>query len=165
MRLSPVVTQPLWREVEKGGAIIAGQYIPAGFNVGSGIYSLHHDPVAFPNPFKYDIERWIIHDGADEEREKEAERIRQMQRSFAPFSAGPRQCLAKNFAVMELLLTMANVFYRLDFKAAVGEQGRLGEGALGLGYGRERRDEFQLKSYFTSHMEGPMILFKRRDAI
>ena len=82
-----------------------------------------------------------------------------MSRSFAPFSVGPRQCIAKNFAMMELLLTMANVFFRLDFEKV----GTLGQGKKGAAWGREREDEFQFKSFFTSYMEGPMIRFKKRE--
>lgn len=156
LRMAPVAPQPLWREAESGGCIVGGELIPAGLNVGAGIFSLQHNAEAFPDPYKWDIERWIIDPKKDEEKEKE--RIKEMSRSFAPFSVGPRQCLAKNFALMELLLTMANVFVRLDFEKV----GTLGEGKKGMGAGRERQGEFQMKSYFTSYMEGPMVKFRVR---
>ncbi len=155
--MSPVAPQPLWREAETGGCIVDGDLIPAGLNVGAGIFSLHHNPEAFPDPYKFDIERWIIDPEKDETEEKE--RIKEMSRSFAPFSVGPRQCIAKNFALMELMLTMANVFWRLDFEKV----GTMGEGRTGLGDGKEREGEFQMKSYFTSYMEGPMERFKIRE--
>jgi cytochrome P450 len=155
--MSPVAPQPLWREVEAGGCMVDGQFIPEGFNVGAGIYSLHHNSVPFPDPYKWDIERWIINPAKKEEEEKD--RLKEMSRNFAPFSVGPRQCIAKNFAMMELLLTMANVFVRLEFEGV----GTLGEGRKGMGVGREKEGEFQLKSYFTSSMEGPMIRFKVRE--
>ena len=157
LRMAPVATQPLWREADPGGCIVDGELIPEGLNVGAGIFSLHRNPKAFPHPYEYDIERWIIDPEKDEEEEKE--RIKEMSRSFAPFSVGPRQCIAKNFAMMELMLTMVNVFYRLDFESA----GTLGEGKKGAGSGREREGEFQFKSYFTSYMEGPMVRFKKRE--
>jgi hypothetical protein len=155
--MSPVATQPLWREAEPGGCIVDGHLIPGGLNVGAGIFSLHRNAEAFPDPYKFDIERWIIDPEKDEEEEKE--RNKEISRSFAPFSIGPRQCIAKNFAMMELLLTMANVFWRLDFEGV----GKLGEGGKGKGWGREREGEFQFKSYFTSYMEGPMVRFKPRE--
>lgn len=164
MRLTPVTAQPLWRRVEAGGCVVDGEFIPEDCIVGAGVYSLHHDPAAWPDPWKYDPERWLVRPGADEkEEEQEKARIAEMMRSFAPFSAGPRQCIAKNFAQMELMLTMANVFYRMDFERAPGELGRIGEGRPGMGPGRERPDEFQIVSYFTSWMEGPMIRFKPRE--
>lgn len=159
MRLSPVVAQPLWREVESGGALIAGKRIPAGFNVGAGIYTLHHNSEAFPSPYTYDIVRWVVQVGKEAEEEKQ--RIKACQQSFAPFSTGPRQCIAKNFAMMELLLTIANVIWRMDFEC----EGSMGGGGEEMGLGRERKGEFQLKSYFTSHMEGPMIKFRKRSVV
>jgi cytochrome P450 len=117
--------------------------------VGAGIYTLHHNASSFPSPYSYDINRWITQQ--DENEEEERMRIRACQRAFAPFSTGPRQCIAKNFAVMELMLTMAHVVWRMDFESV----GCLGEGGVG---GRE----FQLKSFFTSHMEGPVIRFKSK---
>jgi cytochrome P450 len=157
IRLNPVATQPFWREVEPGGVTIAGDLIPAGLNVGATIYTLHHNEAAFPSPYKYDPERWIPRNQSLEEKE----RLKEMNRNFAPFLVGPRQCIAKNFAQMELLLTMANVLWRFDFENV----GTVGEGKKGMGKGRERAGEFQFKSYFTSHTEGPMIRFRKREGL
>lgn len=157
LRMSPVAPQPLWREAEEGGCKVDGEIIPAGLNVGAGIFSLHHNAEVFPEPYIFNIERWIIDPKKDEAKERE--RIKEMSRSFAPFSVGPRQCIAKNFAMMELMLAMANVIWKLDFEKV----GTLGEGRKGLGEGREREGEYQMKSYFTSYMEGPMIRFKVRE--
>jgi cytochrome P450 len=143
--------------------MVDGEYIPAGLNVGAGVYTLHHNPEAFSEPFKYDIERWIVHASTRKEEEAEKDRIKEMSKSFAPFSIGPRQCIAKNFALMELMLTMATVFFKMDFQKAEGDAGRIGEGSPEMAPGRERVGEFQLKSFFTSRLEGPMVQFKERD--
>jgi cytochrome P450 len=163
MRLCPVAPQPLWRRTEEGGCVIDGEYIPAGLNVGASIYALHHNEEAFPNSFDFDIERWLVHASNEKEEAKEQDRIKEMNKSFAPFSVGPRQCIAKNFAQMELLLALAHVFWRLEFKKADGELGKIGEGGPGKGRGREQVGEFQFKSYFTSRLHGPMIQFKKRE--
>lgn len=154
--MSPVTPQPLWRETETGGCVIDREVIPAGFNVGAGIFSLHHRAESFPDPYRWDLERWISDGAKDEFQEKE--RIREISKSYAPFSVGPRQCIAKNFALMEMMLALAKVFWSLEFERV----GTLGEGRKGLGEGREREDEFQIKGYFTSFVEGPEIRFKRR---
>jgi hypothetical protein len=68
--------------------------------------------------------------------------------------------------MQELCLTIANVFLRFDFDRAEGEEGRLGGGGIGAEgkeWGRQRTEEFQVKSYFTSHMNGPMVRFKKRN--
>ena len=157
LRMSPVVAQPLWREADPGGCTVDGEFIPAGLDVATNIFSLHHNASIFPDPYTFKIERWIVDPMKDEEEEKE--RLKELNKNWAPFSLGSRQCIAKNFALMELSLAMANVFWRLDFEVV----GKLGEGAKGMGEGREREGEFQLKSYFTSYMEGPMVRFKVRD--
>ncbi len=37
-----------------------------------------------------------------------------MQKAFIPFSWGPRACIAKNLAKMELLQVVATIFRRYD---------------------------------------------------
>jgi cytochrome P450 len=148
--MSPLGCQPLWREVESSGAVIDGHFIPPGVNVGAGMYRLHHNEQVFPDPWEYNIERWVTRDNGIEEKE----RVRELQKCFAPFSAGPRICIAKNFAVMELLLAMANVVWKMEFDRV----GSLGEGQPGMGEGRERKGEFQLRSFFTSRMNVGIVV-------
>ncbi|KAH6699018.1 cytochrome P450 [Leptodontidium sp. MPI-SDFR-AT-0119] len=147
MRLSPVAPQPLMREAE-AGCIVDGEHIPTGLKVASSIFTLQHNPAVFSDPYKWDMTRWLIDSSKDASEEKV--RIKEISKSFAPFSVGPRQCIAKNFALMELYLTMANVFWKLDFESA----GELGEGKDG---------EFVMKSYFTAFMEGPLLRFRKRE--
>ncbi|SPO03128.1 related to cytochrome P450 CYP3/CYP5/CYP6/CYP9 subfamilies [Cephalotrichum gorgonifer] len=165
MRMCPVAPQPLWRRTEAGGCLVDGEYIPGGLNVGATIFSLHHDPAVFEEPYTYDMDRWINRGVEDADVAAEKERIKVLTANFVPFSAGPRQCLAKNFAMMELLLTLARLFWRMDFRKSSGALGKVGEGGKGLGWGREREGELQLKGYFTSHLSGPFIDFKARETV
>jgi len=144
MRLTPPASQPLWRLVETAGAKVGTERFPAGVNVGTCLYVLHHTK-SFANPHTYDPDRWIPKNDSEEEKL----RIKELTRSFAPFSMGTRQCLAKNFAMMEMLLCMANVFSRTDFEVA----GTLGE---------DEKGNFRFKSFFTSSTEGPLIRFRER---
>lgn len=84
-----------------------------------------------------------------------------MNRSYAPFSIGPRICIAKNFAQMELILTMAHVVWRFEFESV----GTLGQGGEGLGERRQRVGEFQLHAAFISHTKGPMVRFRKREGL
>ncbi|CZR56731.1 uncharacterized protein PAC_06620 [Phialocephala subalpina] len=88
LRMAPAAPQPLWREAEAGGCVVDGDLIQASLNVGAGIFSLQHNVDAFPDPYKYDIERWIIDPRKGEVKEKE--RIKEMSRSWAPFFVGSR---------------------------------------------------------------------------
>lgn len=155
--MAPVAPQPLWRESESPNVYVDGIHIPRGYHAACTIFSIHHNPEAFPNPYKWDMNRWLVDEEKDEQEEKE--RIKEMNRNFAPFSVGSRQCIAKNFALMELHLALAHVIWNLDFECV----GTRGEGGKGQGRGRERKEEFQFESYFTSYMEGPMVRFRRRE--
>ena len=50
-------------------------------------YSSHRDPILYPNPEKFDIERWLP------ERE-----TAEMKKGFIPFSSGVRQCVGKFYS-------------------------------------------------------------------
>jgi cytochrome P450 len=60
LRLAPPVTAPLPREVMKGGIVIDGHHIPEGVVVGVAAYVVHHDAEAFPQPWAFRPERWIL---------------------------------------------------------------------------------------------------------
>ena len=55
------------------------------------IWCLHHDPQYFPDPEKFDPERF-----SDENRDKID------PDTYIPFGVGPRNCIGSRFALMEL---------------------------------------------------------------
>ncbi|KAJ5675330.1 hypothetical protein N7462_008227 [Penicillium macrosclerotiorum] len=57
--------------------------IPAGTPTSSSSYFIHRDPVIFPNPDKFDPERWITAN----------ERETPLTRHLVPFTRGSRMCL------------------------------------------------------------------------
>lgn len=68
--------------------------IPGGVRVGAQAYSLHRNPEVFPNPEKWDHERWMDdRNGYTEEQRKERDRW------FWAFSSGGRMCVGSNFAM------------------------------------------------------------------
>ena len=153
--MSPPVPSSLFREVELGGAVIDDRFVPAGVDIGTGVYCIQHNPAYFPDPFKYIPERWTT-DGpyTEEQREK-------MAAAFMPFSIGTRQCIGKGLATMELMSVLARVLWEFEFRIADGQEGRLGEGAPGMGFGRERNGEFQLYDHVVAAKNGPMLQFRR----
>jgi hypothetical protein len=62
-----------------------------------------------------------------------------LAKSFVPFSTRLQQCIARNFAMMELTLTLANAFWQMDFGKPGGAASKVGEGLKRRGWGRERR--------------------------
>jgi cytochrome P450 len=73
--------------------------IPAGTPVSMTSVIQHADPIKFPNPEKFDPDRWI----------KASERL---EKYLVNFSKGTRQCLGINLANAEIYLTLATVFRR-----------------------------------------------------
>ena len=57
--------------------------IKKGERVSCSIATLLRDPKNFPEPDKFDVERWL-----DEEKIKQNNHL-----AFIPFSAGPRNCI------------------------------------------------------------------------
>ncbi|PLN76820.1 benzoate 4-monooxygenase cytochrome P450 [Aspergillus taichungensis] len=101
LRLYPPV--PMGGPRVSPGAYVDGTYIPAGTEVATSLFSLHHNPEYFNAPYEFIPERWTEPGSTDR---KEA---------VQPFLVGSRACIAKYFAKQMLQLTLAAFF--LDFDA------------------------------------------------
>ncbi|XP_011150787.1 cytochrome P450 9e2-like [Harpegnathos saltator] len=69
------------------------------------VYALHHDPKYFPNPSKFDPERFS---------EENKDNI--VPYTYVPFGHGPRKCIGNRFALMETKLLIAHLIHRFVFK-------------------------------------------------
>lgn len=92
------------REVEVGGWTI-----PADQPVVLWLYMTHHDPRWYPDPERFDPERFL--DGAESKRPKLA---------WLPFGAGARMCVGKHFALMEMQLLLATLVREFRFEIDPG---------------------------------------------
>lgn len=160
LRMAPAVASAPWREVTSAGALIDGCRVPAGYDVGIGIYSIHHNENYFAQPFTYMPERWLVNSTVNSTRE----RVDHARSAFAPFSIGPRSCIGKGLAIAELLFVMASVLVTFDFKKPEGVESLLGEGSPNAPYGRHRKDEYQLIDHVICAKDGPMLRFRKRTA-
>ena len=155
--MTPPAGGAMWREVDKGGAHIDGEFIPAGYDVGTSMYAIHHKELYYPDSYNFHPERWISGpDGPSQEA------VELAHRAWNPFSLGPRGCVGRGLAMMELSLTLARVILRFDFRKAGGLLGQIGEGRAGATGGRHRINEFQLEDHLTGIKNGPMIEFRER---
>jgi len=159
MRLSPPVGGILPREVLPGGIDIDGMHIPAGIIVGTPHYALHHNADYFPNPFSFQPERWI----AESHPHNTEDSVALAQSAFSPFSIGPRGCIGKGIAYMELMTTLARVVLMYEMRKVKGTN--VGEGSMDNNIGRQRLEEYQLKDCFTSMKDGPMVEFRERKVV
>lgn len=158
LRISSPVNGTLWRELapdDDGSTpfVVDGHVIPKGVQVGVNLYTLHHNPEYFPNPYAFKPERWLSSDEAE---------IRRMKEAFAPFQIGYRGCAGKPMAYLEASLVIAKLFWYFDFQSAPGEAGQIGGGKVGDETGRHRPGEFQMYDVFSSGHNGPILLFQPR---
>lgn len=163
MRMSPSVGGLLPREVQAGGMSVCGDFVPEGTVVGTPHYAIHHNPDCYREPFRYVPERWLVGEtnpltGAPTTQEE----VTAAQGAFCPFSVGPRGCIGKGLAYVEMTVTLARVLFLYDVRRAEGVVDP-GEGREDLEWGRKRRGEFQLLDTFTSMKDGPMVEFRRRE--
>ena len=130
--MSPPAVGSHWREVEPGGQIIDGEFIPEGCDVGTCIYAIHHNEEYFPNSFDFVPERWLA--GFDLPKEK----LAAAGRAFNPFSVGPRACIGRSLAMTEVSVALARVIWSMDFRQSGGDLRLIGEGTPGKTNGRHR---------------------------
>lgn len=87
-----------------------GHYVlPAKSLVLISQYVAHHSPRYFPDPFRFDPQRWT----------PEAKAERPMFAYF-PFGGGPRQCVGEGFAWMEAMLIVATLAQRWQMRLVPG---------------------------------------------
>ncbi len=80
LRIHAPIPAYLERLVPEDGFQIGGYAIPKGTIIGMQAYTNHRDPHVYPEPDKFNPERWF-------------EPTADMKANFIPFSAGPRACI------------------------------------------------------------------------
>ncbi|XP_059614218.1 probable cytochrome P450 6a23 isoform X2 [Phlebotomus argentipes] len=104
LRKYPIVTH-LLRICKEDYPIPDDKYtVKKGTNVYIHVYSIHRDPEYYPNPDKFDPERFT----------KEAIASRP-QFTFLPFGDGPRICIGLRFAMMQMRVGLVALLQSLKF--------------------------------------------------
>ncbi|XP_078621645.1 cytochrome P450 2D4-like isoform X2 [Branchiostoma floridae x Branchiostoma japonicum] len=84
--------------------------IPEGTQVLMNMYSLHTDPAYWPDPDRFDPERFLDAEG----------NVISKPESFMPFGGGRRVCLGEQLARMELFLFFSTLLQSFTFKTPEG---------------------------------------------
>ncbi|XP_037070248.1 cytochrome P450 3A31-like [Pollicipes pollicipes] len=71
-------------------------HLPKGMVVQMSVFSIHRDPDHYPDPLRFDPDRFL-----PEEKEKRHPCV------YLPFGSGPRNCIAKRFALFEAKVALA----------------------------------------------------------
>jgi cytochrome P450 len=85
--------------------------VPAGSIILMSQYVMHHDARYYPEPFKFDPERW-----------RQEARAARPKFSYFPFGGGPRVCIGEPFAWMEGVLLIATIAQRWRMRLAEGQR-------------------------------------------
>jgi cytochrome P450 len=102
LRLCPpgaAVSRQAMRDV-----VVDGHRIPAGWNLLVNIYALHRDPAAWPEPERFDPDRFLPDRSEGRSRWQ-----------FLPFGGGQRKCIGDHFAMLEATVALATLVRDLEF--------------------------------------------------
>lgn len=92
---------------------VSGYRVRAGTNIIVSQWVLHRDPQLYPNPQRFDPERW---------REEVAGRRSLPKFAYLPFGAGPRVCVGASLALTESALVLATLMQHFRFSLASAEK-------------------------------------------
>ncbi|KAM7215950.1 Cytochrome P450 [Rhypophila decipiens] len=106
MRIYPGIPMTLPRIAPERGQLIEGYWIPGGTGVGIPPVAASTSEENFRDPLKFVPERWMG-DPAYANDKFEASQ---------PFSAGPRNCIGKKLAYLEMRLILVRLLWNFDFE-------------------------------------------------
>lgn len=97
----PIIARQLNQDVK----LVSGDYtLPAGATIVIGTFRIHRLPEIYPNPNKFDPDNFLP--------ERSANRH---YYAFIPFSAGPRSCVGRKYAMLKLKILLSTIlrYYRV----------------------------------------------------
>ncbi|KAF8724685.1 Cytochrome P450 monooxygenase, partial [Rhizoctonia solani] len=106
LRVHSTVGTGMPRVVPPGKSItVAGQTFKAGSVISVPLYTTNRSSVWGSDASEFRPGRWL------------EDNAQSLNKYFVPFSIGPRACVGRNLAYMDLLLISATLFRRYEFKA------------------------------------------------
>ncbi|KFY71407.1 hypothetical protein V498_10151 [Pseudogymnoascus sp. VKM F-4517 (FW-2822)] len=105
LRLFPPSGASQQRIVPRGGATIEGLHLPAGTTVAVSPWASTRSKLNFHDPDDFRPERWL---GDDEVYANDR------LGASLPFGTGPRVCIGRNLAYMEMRLVAAHLLWSFD---------------------------------------------------
>ncbi|XP_066293519.1 cytochrome P450 2U1-like [Branchiostoma lanceolatum] len=96
--------------------------IPKGTKIFPNLYSVHMDPAYWPDPERFDPERFLDAEG----------NVINKPESFMPFGGGKRVCIGEQLARMELFLFFSTLLQSFTFKTPEGAPPPNTDGVLGI---------------------------------
>ncbi|XP_043249673.1 cytochrome P450 4g15 [Colletes gigas] len=99
------------REIKTDLKLASGDYtVPAGSTVVIGTFKMHRQPHIYPNPDVFDPDNFLP--------EKTANRH---YYAFVPFSAGPRSCVGRKYAMLKLKIVLSTILRNFRVRSDIKE--------------------------------------------
>lgn len=146
LRMAPPIPSALKR-ITEAPLVVGGVALPAGTEVGTAAWGIHHSDEYFPEASKFKPERWLHETTSKEQLER-------MKTLFTPFSQGNRACIGKNMAYNELTIALGRMFWTYDVRLAAGDT-----------TGVDVDGFYNLIDTFISQKDGPVCEFRKRTDI
>ncbi|KAK1470428.1 averantin oxidoreductase [Colletotrichum tamarilloi] len=105
LRIYPPSPQPHPRIIPPGGATVDNEFLPEGTFVSIPIYAASNSPMNWTNPEEFAPERWIGEDARFDNDKRDASQ---------PFQYGPRNCIGRNLAYVEMKIIMSRLLWHFD---------------------------------------------------
>ena len=137
-----------------GGLDIGDHHFQEGTELGVPVYCLHRNEALFAESSVYKPERWLVEDCATNKAG-----IPACTAAFGAFSIGPRSCIGKRMAYMELTILIARMLWLYDMQLApiALRDGQIMSAREAL----EDRDRRSIDKFVTK-VSGPLVVFKKR---
>ncbi|KAI2474037.1 cytochrome P450 4g15 [Diabrotica virgifera virgifera] len=104
----PIIARQLRQDVK----LVSGNYtLPTGATIVVGTFKIHRDSDTYPNPDKFDPDNFLP--------ERSANRH---YYSFIPFSAGPRSCVGRKYAMLKLKILLSTILRHYRVKSDLQEK-------------------------------------------
>lgn len=115
LRLHSAVGLPLWRVVPEGGLEVAGQFLPAGTNVGVNPWVAHRNREAWGADAEvFRPERWLEAQAEAEAGRKE--RLQRMEAYQISFGLGARTCIGRHISILEMTKLVPRLLRDFEFE-------------------------------------------------
>lgn len=114
LRLHPATGLPLWRVVPEGGAEVAGQWFPAGTNIGTNSWVAHYNPSVWGDDVReFRPERWL---------ESDEQQLQRMEAHYLPFGLGSRTCQGRHISFLEMSKLIPEVVANFDMALMIPKE-------------------------------------------
>ncbi|KAK4186710.1 cytochrome P450 [Podospora australis] len=123
LRMYPPAVSNLPRQVHEGGEVIAGKFVPEKTIVECQMYAMNYSSTNWHNADTFEPERFLHKfDTEGNYPESKDDPNEDVFEALQAFNVGPRNCIGRNLAYVEMRLVLARIIY--DFDLALAERSK-----------------------------------------